>query len=167
MCALDLGQRKPCGWCYGGRPQSTLEPHDIMPRAKLKADGMINPNRAKSDAHVKPAARFVWQRDAGERRTISLSRESVEQFHVELARDALTARLRRNVDADVDRPLIRSSGSVRRRISVTADVSSIRKHQPRIGIACANNPPSHLVGSRWTFLKRDKRIGDDRIINCR
>jgi len=35
---------------------------------------------------------------------------------------------RRNVDADIDRPLIRWAGSVRRRIGVTADVSSIRKH---------------------------------------
>jgi len=75
---LKFGQRKRSRWRYSRRAQSTLKPHDIMPRVQLKSDGMIHPNRAKSDAYVKHATRLVWQRDAGECRTVSLSGESLE-----------------------------------------------------------------------------------------
>src|SRR6187402_430048 len=108
-----------------------------MPAAVLPAGVLDDAARDEPELLVHLDARIVRQRDAGDHGVEAALGQLVEQRDVERLAEALATRLGRDVDAGLDRPVVRLALAPRAGLRVAEHLAGFLGDEPRIARAIA------------------------------
>lgn len=156
----DFGRRSV------GCSQLSLPPCGVVPLAELETDVAINTDQFEPERLVQCNARLIRKSDTGKCIVKALFGQAAQQFGVERLADALSARVFRNVDGGVDRPAICRPATMLAAVSITAHASVVFGNQVRVLGGDAHYAFAHLRFVRRGLFKRNKRLLDDRAVDC-
>src|SRR5262245_52048226 len=103
-----------------------------MPLAVLPARVVERADVNEAELLVQRDAGVVGQRDAGDRRAKPTTWQLFEQRIVETAAEAAPNRVRREIHADLGRPVVRGTLAPWSRLRVTDHALAIACHEPRM-----------------------------------